>query len=148
MWQRSQTLYLAIATVLSGLLFFCDKAGEIRYTAYVPYLILTILITLLEFLALTTWKFRVFQFRTANLAAILSAVFQIWLGVDFFVTGNSPAFHISAVFPVVLVILDIMAARGIWADEMMVQSVGRLRSSRRNSHRKASGRVTGNSGRH
>lgn len=132
MWQRSQTLYLAVSTVLIALLFFCDKAGEIPYTAYVPYLILLILITFLNIIALTTWKHRVFQFRTTNLAAILTAALQIWLAVDFFATGNDPLFHITAVFPAVAVIFDIMAARGIWADELMVRSASRLRSAKRN----------------
>ena len=131
MWQRSQTLYLAVSTILIAVLFFSDKAGEIPYTAYVPYLILLILITLLNILALTTWKFRVFQFRTANLSAILTFALQAWLAVDFVVTGNSPLFHLSAVFPLVAVILYILAARGIWADEMMVRSASRLRAAKR-----------------
>ena len=132
MWQRSQTLYLFISTVLVGLLFFCDKAGEIPYRAYVPYLILLIIITLLNILALTTWKNRIFQFRTTNFSALLTFALQAWLAVDFFVTGNNPIFHVSAVFPIVAVIFDILAARGIWADELMVRSAGRLRSAKRN----------------
>lgn len=131
MWQRSQTLYLAISTILVGLLFFCDKAGEIPYTAYIPYLILLIIITLLNILALTTWKHRIFQFRTTNLSAILTVALQAWLVVDFFATGNNPLFHVSAVFPIVAVIFDILAARGIWADELMVRSASRLRAAKK-----------------
>lgn len=131
MWQRVQTLYLAISTVLTAVLLFSDKAGEIRYVSYIPYLILIVLVTILNLLALTTWKFRVFQFRTAVLSSLLSLALQAWLAVDFFVTGNDPVFHVTAVFPVITVIFNIMAARNIWADELMVRSAGRLRAAKR-----------------
>lgn len=134
MWQRVQTLYLAISTVLIGLLFFCDKAEGVSFTAYWPYLVLIILITLLNILALTTWKIRIFQVRTTVLAALLTLALQAWLVADFIITGNDPLFHVPALFPIVAVILDIMAARGIWADELMVRSASRLRSSKRNKH--------------
>lgn len=131
MWQRVQTLYLAISTALVAAMFFCDKAGDIPYTAYWPYLVLLILVTLLNILALTTWKFRIFQVRTTVLAALLTLALQGWLVVDFIATSNNPVFHVSAVFPIVAVIFDILAARNIWADELMVRSASRLRSSRR-----------------
>ena len=134
MWQRIQTLYLALATGLVAAMFFCDKAGDIAFTAYWPYLVLLIISGLLHLLALTTWKFRVFQVRTAVLAAIITLALQAWLVVDFIVTGNDPLFHVAALFPIVAVILDFLAARSIWADEMMVRSASRLRSSKRKKH--------------
>ena len=134
MWQRVQTLYLAISTALIAALFFCDKAGDISFVSYWPYLVLLILITLLNLLALTTYKIRIFQVRTTVLSALLTLALQAWLVVDFVVTGNNPVFHVPAVFPLVAVILDVMAARGIWADELMVRSASRLRSSKRKKH--------------
>lgn len=131
MWQRVQTLYLALATALIASLFFCDKAEGIRFTAYVPYLIFIIIITLLNFLALTTYKHRIFQLRTAGLAAIITIAFQIWLGVDFAFTHGDALFRMTAVFPVVAAIFDFLAVRGIAADELMVRSASRLRGSRR-----------------
>ena len=112
-------------------MFFCDKAQDISFVSYWPYLVMLILITLLNILALTTWKIRVFQVRTTVLSALLTLALQVWLAVDFIVTGNDPLFHVPALFPLVAVILDIMAARGIWADELMVRSSSRLRSSKR-----------------
>ncbi len=134
MWQRVQTLYLAIATALVAALFFCNKAGDISFVSYWPYLVLIILITLLNVLALTTFRIRVFQVRTAVLSALLTLALQVWLVVDFVVTGNDPVFHVPAIFPLLAVILDIMAARAIWADELLVRSSSRLRSSRRKKH--------------
>ena len=134
MWQRVQTLYLAISTALIAALFFCNKAGDISYVSYWPYLVLLIVITLLNVLALTTWRFRVFQVRTTVLSAIITFALQSWLIVDFVITGNDPLFRLTALFPSVAVILDILAARGIWADELMVRSSSRLRSSKRKKH--------------
>ena len=87
MWQRIQTLYLALSTALIAALFFCNKAGDIPYTRYMPYVVLLAIITLLNLLALTTWKHRVFQARTAMLSAIITLALQVWLAVDFFTTG-------------------------------------------------------------
>lgn len=134
MWQRVQTLYLAISTALIAAMFFCNKAGDISFVSYWPYLVLLVVITLLNILALTTYRFRVFQVRTAVLAALVTLGLQAWLVVDFVLSGNDPLFHVAAIFPLVAVILDVLAARGIWADELMVRSSDRLRSAKRKKH--------------
>ncbi|MBS7273645.1 MAG: DUF4293 family protein [Bacteroidales bacterium] len=131
MWQRIQTLYLFLSTVLSGLMFFFDKAPGVRYTAYIPYAVLMVIILLLNLLALTTYKFRIFQFRTAVLAALISFAFQVWIAVDFFTADSSLIFNMTAVIPVISVILNVLAARNIMADELMVRSSDRLRSAKR-----------------
>ena len=137
MWQRVQTLYLAISTVLIFLLFFLPKAvtlgsgDEISFISYVPYLILLIITTALNLLALTTWKFRIFQMRTATLTALLTLALQIWLVVDFLATKDQVSFKVFALFPLIAVILDILAVRGIFADQMLVESASSLRKSRR-----------------
>ena len=131
MWQRIQTLYLFISTVLIALLFFCDKAEGVSFTGYFPYLVFIIVITLLNILALTTYRFRVFQMRTAVLSALVTIALQVWLAADFFTFGKTDNFHITAVFPIAAVILDFLAARSIFADELMVQSASRLRSAKR-----------------
>lgn len=131
MWQRVQTLYLFISTVLAGALFFCDKTPDLSYVKYTPYLILLIVITLLNILALTCWKFRVFQMRTAILAAIITLALQAWIAVDFFTADKTAVFNMTAVFPFACVVLDCLAAKGILADELLVRSSSRLRSSKR-----------------
>ena len=134
MWQRIQTLYLFISTVLMGMLIFCNKAQGISYSSYWPYLVLLILIALLNILALTSWKFRIFQMRTAVLVAIITLAFQGWLAVDYFTAADEVVFNLTAVFPIVAVILDFLAARGIMADELMVRSSDRLRAAKRKQH--------------
>lgn len=131
MWQRIQTLYLLISTGLTASLFFCEKADGMTYISYLPYLILLIIITLLDLIALNAWKVRVFQMRTAVLSAIFTLALQIWLALDFFTADRSIIFHVTAIFPIVSVILDILAARSIFADELIVRSADRLRAAKR-----------------
>ena len=141
MWQRIQTLYLAIATGLIVSMFFTLKAvvpaadggiaESFRYVSYWPYLILLVVITILDILALTGWKFRIFQMRTAILAALVTLALQAWLVVDYFTASEAVVFRFTAIFPIVAVILNLLAARKIYADQLLVESVSRLRSSRR-----------------
>lgn len=141
MWQRIQTLYLAIATALSVAMFFSTKAvipaaadheeQLISFISYTPYLILLAVVSLLDILALTTYRHRVFQMRTSVLTALITLALQIWLVVDFVSTHSEVIFKLPAVFPAVSCVLEILAARSILADEMMVRSASRLRSSRK-----------------
>ncbi|HAZ74049.1 MAG TPA: hypothetical protein DHU72_02720 [Rikenellaceae bacterium] len=139
MWQRFQTLLLFVSTVLIGLLFFCGKAELIgsaepevvKFTAYYPYTILLVLITLLNILALTSYKFRVFQMRTAVLSALLMLALQVWLAVDYFSAEEGVRFFPTALFPAASIILNLIAARYIFADELMVRSSSRLRSPKK-----------------
>lgn len=145
MWQRIQTLYLLVSTVLVGLLFFMDKAvvpggGDVPletygYTGHTLYLVSIVIISLLNILALTTYRHRGLQMRTAVLSALITLALQILLAVDFAVTHEDVVFRVSAVFPFAAVVCDLLAARAIFADQMVVESVSRLRSSRRKRRR-------------
>ncbi len=142
MWQRLQTLYLCIATGLIVALFFSVKAFtlgpggvhsvELTYIKYTPYLILLILITILQLLAVFTFNARVFQMRTAVLSAILMIALQAWIGVDYFTADMELIFGFTAVFPLVAAILNFIAARLILRDQLLVESVSHLRSRKKN----------------
>lgn len=142
MWQRLQTLYLCIATGLIVALFFSVKAFtlgsggvhsvELTYIKYTPYLILLILITILQLLAVFTFNARVFQMRTAVLSAILMIALQAWIGVDYFTADMEWIFKFTAVFPLVAAILNFIAARYILRDQLLVESVSHLRSRKKN----------------
>ena len=142
MWQRLQTLYLCIATGLIVALFFSVKAFtlgpggvhsvELTYIKYTPYLILLILITILQLLAVFTFNARVFQMRTAVLSAILMIALQAWIGVDYFTADKEWIFKFTAVFPLVAAILNFIAARLILRDQLLVVSVSHLRSRKKN----------------
>lgn len=142
MWQRLQTLYLCIATGLIVALFFSVKAFtlgpggvhsvELTYIKYTPYLILLILITILQLLAVFTFNARVFQMRTAVLSAILMIALQAWIEVDYFTADKEWIFKFTAVFPLVAAILNFIAARLILRDQLLVESVSHLRSRKKN----------------
>ncbi len=142
MWQRLQTLYLCIATGLIVALFFSVKAFtlgpggvhsvELTYIKYTPYLILLILITILQLLAVFTFNARVFQMRTVVLSAILMIALQAWIGVDYFTADKEWIFKFTAVFPLVAAILNFIAARLILRDQLLVESVSHLRSRKKN----------------
>lgn len=142
MWQRLQTLYMCIATGLIVALFFSVKAFtlgpggvhsvELTYIKYTPYLILLILITILQLLAVFTFNARVFQMRTAVLSAILMIALQAWIGVDYFTADKEWIFKFTAVFPLVAAILNFIAARLILRDQLLVESVSHLRSRKKN----------------
>ena len=142
MWQRLQTLYLCIATGLVVALFFSVKAftlgpggvhaAELTYVKYTPYLILLILITILQLLAVFTFNARVFQMRTAVLSAILMIALQAWIGVDYFTADKVWIFKFTAVFPIIAAILNFIAARYILRDQLLVESVSHLRSRKKN----------------
>lgn len=142
MWQRLQTLYLCIATGLIAALFFSVKAFtlgpggvhsvDLTYIKYTPYLILLILITILQLLAVFTFNARVFQMRTAVLSAILMIALQAWIGVDYFTADKEWIFKFAAVFPLVAAILNFIAARLILRDQLLVESVSHLRSRKKN----------------
>lgn len=137
MWQRIQTLYLAVATGLIISLFFSVKAftlgpggahaEEYSYIDFFPYLVLLILITLLQLIALGTFKVRVLQMRTAILAAILMVALQAWLAIDYFTAENALIFRYTSIFPLMAAILNALAARFIFRDQLLVESMSRLR---------------------
>lgn len=140
MWQRIQTLYLAIATTLLASMFFCKFATivgpqgndlEIMYWEKIPYVTLLAISTLGNIFSLLAFKIRMPQMRVATGAAILLLAFQCWIVVDLARNWNEMSFSVTALFPLIAAILDIMAARSILLDEAMVQSSARLRASKR-----------------
>ena len=140
MWQRIQTLYLAIATALLASMFFCKFATivgpqgndlEIMYWEKIPYVTLLAISTIVNIFSLLAFKIRMPQMRVATGAAILLLAFQCWIVVDLARNWNEMSFSVTALFPLIAAILDIMAARSILLDEAMVQSSARLRASKR-----------------
>lgn len=140
MWQRIQTLYLAVATALLTSMFFCKFATilgpdgvkiSIKYVEKVPYLVLLAVALAGNMFSLFAFKIRIPQMRVATVAALILLAFQIWIIVDVVRGWNEMVFSVTALFPLVAMVLDILAARNIMLDEAMVQSASRLRASKR-----------------
>ncbi len=137
MWQRVQTLYLAISTILIAVLFFLPKAivetsdSEIMFTNSVAYIVLLAVILVLNFIALFTYKVRILQMRTAMLSALVIVGLQIYIAVDFYFTHDEIVYRPYALFPLMSIFLNILAFRSILADQLLVESASSLRKSRR-----------------
>ncbi len=148
MWQRVQTLYLAIATILIiimlgsnvGTVIGSEGTEKVMYYEKTSYLIFLIMTLMANAIALFSFKARMLQMRVAMLSAILLIFFQIWLGVGFArfqlgigmeETGAKMIFSFTAIFPVIASILNMLAARNIALDEAMVQSAYRLRKAKK-----------------
>lgn len=140
MWQRIQTLYLAVATALLISMFFCKFATilgpdgveiSIKYFEKVPYLVLLTVALAGNVFSLFAFKIRIPQMRVAMVAALILLALQSWIVVDVVRGWNEMVFSVTALFPLVAMVLDILAARNIMLDEAMVQSASRLRASKR-----------------
>lgn len=138
---------MAIATVLIIAMMFsnvgtvigAEGSEPVKYYEKLSYFIFIIMTLMANGIALFSFKARMLQMRVAMLSAILLLFFQIWLGVGFArfqlgigmeETGAKMIFSITAIFPVIASILDMLAARNIALDEAMVQSAYRLRKAK------------------
>ena len=140
MWQRVQTLYLAIGLGLV-IALLCGNAASvtgadglelIRYTAIArPYmLIILIILAIVNAVALVSFKVRILQMRLAVVAALIALGIQIWLGVMYF-TSPGYVFRWTVIFPLAICVFDFLGARGAFQDQLMVESAQRLRDRRR-----------------
>ena len=139
MWQRIQTLYIAIATGLAAAMFFCNFAtilgpeGDeltIRYYEKSSYLVLMIMILTAQICSLFSFKSWFLQARVCTLTALMLIGFQIWLGIDFLRFRHDMIFSVTMVFPFAAAILYALAARSALVDAMTIQAAGKL--SKRN----------------
>ena len=138
MWKSIQTLYLSIAAVLMAVLFFCNFATiigpdgteiTIRYYEKTPYLVLMIMTLTAHVCAVFSYKLRFLQARVCIITALLALGMQIWFFMDFMKFRHDMVFSITMVFPLVMTILDMMAARNSLVDEMTVSAVKSVRKS-------------------
>ena len=146
MWQRIQTLYLLISTVLLGILCFSSVAtfveadGSVTAISYwdkVVYWVLLSVCLLGNLVALNTYKLMVLQMRVTTLTALITLGFAIVLGIDWLrLSSEQLTFSYNIVFPAICTILDALALRGILHDQLMVEAAGRLRNHYRSKGRK------------
>ena len=147
MWQRIQTLYLLISTGLVAALFCCDlyavtDPDGMRYVTYLqfrkPYFaILLCILAAMVVLALVTFKVRILQMRLATLSALVALGMQAWLAYFYFtMPKDTVTFRWTVIFPLVICICNLLAARGCFQDQLMVESAYRIRESRKRDRKK------------
>ncbi len=147
MWQRIQTLYLAISVVLLFILCFSDlytvlDAGGMQYVTYwqfqKPYFgILLGVLLAMTVLALVTFKVRILQMRLATLSGLVALGMTGWLAYYYFTMPKDVVtFKWTIIFPLIVAICNFLAARGCFQDQLMVESAYRVRESRKRDRKK------------
>ena len=140
MWQRIQTLYLGISTVLIFSMFFCIFATivgpdgsevTIAYREKMPYLVLLIMLITAHIAATASFKTFFLQARVSMIAGLLAFGFQLWIGFDILRNMGDMSFSVTALFPLAAGVLDFMAAKRSLVDEMTVQAVKSTRRIRK-----------------
>ena len=78
-----------------------------------------------------TYRNGFLQARVCILTALMLIGFQIWLGVDFLRFRTDMVFSISAIFPIVAAILNVLAARGALVEGMTLQTAEKVLKSKK-----------------
>ncbi len=125
MIQRLQTLYLTVALGLMISLFF----GV--YATYTPFIVLTGAVCALLAVTIFLYKARKIQIRLCIYTSLIMLGLQVWIGAVYFKNMANVRFPVTTVFPLVSIVLVILALRAIGSDEALVQSYNRLRSGKR-----------------
>ena len=155
MIQRIQTLYLLIATILTGSLFFLSMAemanmqefyeltwrgifkveSDATQTLIIPAValsILTIMATALSFITIFLFKKRILQIRLCGLNMGL----LVGLSVLMYYMAKTGAknlgatdlsFNLPLILPLIALVLVFLAMRAIGKDEALVRSIDRIR---------------------
>lgn len=145
MWQRIQTLYLLVsAALVAGLC--CSAAYRTAgldgmdtvswWQLQKPYFgVLLGVLALMVALALFSFKSLILQMRLSTLSALVALGMQIWVGYLYF-TFDGAVFSWTAIFPLVIAISNLLAARGCFQDQLMVESAYRVRERRKRNKKK------------
>lgn len=154
MIQRIQTVYLAIASLLTGLLLYgpivklvgaggedyrllykgiysFDNITPVLIEKSLPLAILIIVSAILFILTIFLFRRRKLQLRLSVFATLLSIGNLLLILFYTFYTGNKLGteyiFNIKMVFPLGAAIMGYLAFRGILKDEMLIRSYDRIR---------------------
>jgi hypothetical protein len=139
MIQRIQTLYLFIVIVLQSVLLSTGIAKYITLSGdKMPYktmdlpllAALTSFTALIPAISLFLYRKRILQMRFNIFNSILLFALQgftVYYIVSFSGQGTSFVFTVQSVFPVISLILSVLAIRNILKDELLIKSLHRLR---------------------
>lgn len=151
MLQRIQTLYLLASCVLCvvclcfPLGYFTDLLGakyaelfnlwvttvEDGSRSFSPWALFVLLVgvSTLTFLDIMLFTRRALQMRVVAFCMVLLVGYYIYLGVFAWMYMGDGGFRpsVTAALPLVAIVLDYLAFRGILKDEMLVKSLDRLR---------------------
>ena len=152
MIQRVQSLYLlAIAALMTTAVFsplayfvagveefelyaFALKSAEHSYSAIYMGIVVA-LAAVVPLVAIFLFKNRMLQIRLCAVELVLLLGSVVFMAIYYYLGGrmfadlefNTQGLRIAVVFPLVSLILDYLAMRAIFHDEMLVRSLDRIR---------------------
>lgn len=152
MIQRIQTLYLlAVAALMAAAVFTplaYFAAGVEEYKLYAFTLqgaqesystiymgVIVALAAIIPFVNIFLFKNRLLQIRLCAVELMLLVGSAIFMAIYYFLSNrmfsqlefSAHGFHIAIIFPLIALVLDYLAMRAIFRDEMLVKSLDRIR---------------------
>ena len=155
MIQRVQTLYLVgIVALMAAALFtplayfaagtnvyelfafeLASKSGEGASQSTMYMGIVVALATIIPLVTIFLFKNRMLQIRLCTVELVLLVGAQIFMAIYYYLSNrmfeqlefHTQGFRIAIIFPLVALILDYLALRAIFKDEMLVRSLDRIR---------------------
>ena len=152
MIQRIQTLYLLAVAVLMAAAVFTPlayfAAGVEEYKLYAFTLqgaqesystiymgVIVALAAIIPFVNIFLFKNRLLQIRLCAVELMLLVGSAIFMAIYYFLSNrmfsqlefSAHGFHIAIIFPLIALVLDYLAMRAIFRDEMLVKSLDRIR---------------------
>ena len=148
-WKRVQTLLIALAGgLLLSLLFldmcYADVPSEtvpgatdhftIKFHERYQFMIFSFVTFALTIVTIGYYKQRIMQIRLCILNSILLLFYQIWLVIAFFRLHEAFTFTVASVFPLIAIILLLIAATFIWKDEMRFMVANAMAQSKKHKN--------------
>ena len=114
-----------------------DASGEltrfaIKFVNRSQFIIFTFVTMALTVTAIFYFKARLLQIRICIIDILLLLAYQIWILVYYFQFKSVYTFTVPTLFPLVCIILLLLAIRYIWRDESEVIAYHVLRKSKKN----------------
>ncbi len=137
MIQRIQSIYLLIVSILAIVFCFYPIANineqVLKFSKFIILDIISIIIATIAFVSIFLFKKRMLQIRINSFNIILM-FFQlilsgiwVYLSAEGFNNIKTFSLNLSAILPIINIILSYLAIRAIGKDEAMVRAVDRIR---------------------
>lgn len=155
MWQRIQTAYLLLIVILSGItlfsplarlfneakaleyeinykgIFLLQQTGDIFQSTVWGLTAIMVLVPVIAIITIGLYKRRILQLRLSIINMVLMAGFYALLFIYIWFAGQNLQtdwnLKLVSAFPLVNMVLNYLAIRGIGKDEALVKSLNRLR---------------------
>ena len=125
MIQRIQSVYLALAAILSIVVLFMPIYNDVRGLDELLVAVPAVIVALLSVFAIFQFKDRMKQLKICKLDLLVSTFTAAVVLLNFFESGDD--FQIGIVLHVLANVFIVLAMSGIKADEKLVRESDRLR---------------------